>query len=138
MNKKLTQEEFDELIYDNEETAVIFFHKEGCNACLEVAEHLEYLSENKNSNFIFAEVDAQKEKELFSRFGLNGVPQVLFFNDGRLIKTLSGKKSSIEYQNAINFLEGSNIFSENENFSKNIKFENNKCCNDICYFCDMI
>ena len=37
MNKNLTEEEFDELIYDNEEQALIFFHKEGCNACGDVS-----------------------------------------------------------------------------------------------------
>ena len=39
--KNLTQNEFDELIYDDEEAAVIFFHKDGCAVCEEVSGKLE-------------------------------------------------------------------------------------------------
>ena len=60
MNKNLTEEEFDELIYDNEEQALIFFHKDGCNACNDVSEELERLE--GLDGWIFAGADALKQK----------------------------------------------------------------------------
>lgn len=104
---RLNQEEFDELIYDNEEAAVIFFHKEGCSVCSEVSGKLEGLIENYN--LTFAGVDAIEERELFSRFGLRGVPQVLFFRDGRLLRTLAGRKDTSDYLMGIELLTSSGI-----------------------------
>ncbi|MBQ7545163.1 MAG: thioredoxin family protein [Synergistaceae bacterium] len=103
----LTQDEFDELIYDDEQAAVIFFHKTGCAVCEEVSGKLDGLS--RNYNLIFAGVNALEERELFSRFGLRGVPQVLFFKDGRLLKTLAGRHDSREYVNSIELLTLSGI-----------------------------
>ena len=107
--KDLTSEEFDGLIYDDEQAAVILFHKEGCSACQEVSGKLESL--NEDYNIVFAGVDAIKERELFSRFGLKGVPQVLFFREGRLINTMAGKHELSEYINSIELLteEGAKI-----------------------------
>lgn len=131
MNKNLTEEEFDELIYDDEEQALIFFHKEGCNACHDVLTELERLE--GLGGWTFAGADALKEKGLFSRFGLNGVPQVLLFSGGKLIRTLSGRKTQAEYKNALEFhgyLGGSVIAGEIKNGSG--------CSNDICYLADVI
>lgn len=131
MNKNLTEEEFDELIYDNEEQALIFFHKEGCNACGDVSMELERLE--GFGGWTFAGADALKEKGLFSRFGLNGVPQVLLFSGGKLIRTLSGRKTQSEYKSALEFhgyLGGSVIA---------VDHDNGKGCNqNICYFADVI
>ncbi|MBR2209605.1 MAG: thioredoxin family protein [Synergistaceae bacterium] len=131
MNKNLTEEEFDELIYDDEERAVIFFHKEGCSACHDVSIELEGL-ENFNS-WTFAKVDALKERNLFSRFGLNGVPQVLLFQNSNLIRILSGKKSKAEYKNALEFFD-----DPNENILPERLSTDNKCSQNICYFADAI
>lgn len=105
----LTQEEFDGLIYDDEQAAVILFHKDGCSACAEVSEKLDALG--RNYHITFAGVNAVEERELFSRFGLKGVPQVLFFRDGRLINTLAGKHDISEYVEGVGLLteEGAKI-----------------------------
>ena len=103
----MTQEEFDELIYDDEQAAVILFHKTGCSVCEEVSGKLDGLSENYR--LIFAGVNALDEHELFSRFGLRGVPQVLFFKDGRLLKMLAGRHDIGDYVTGIELLTTSGI-----------------------------
>ena len=57
----LTQDEFDELIYDDEQAAVIFFHKTSCAVCEEVSGKLDGLS--WNYNLIFAGVNALEERD---------------------------------------------------------------------------
>ena len=126
--KNLTEEEFDELIYEDEEQAVIFFHKEDCKACHEASRQLEALRDVEG--WFFGKIDAVKEKNLFSRFSLNGVPQVLLFQNGQLIRTLSGRKSTAEYKNALEF------FSVPD--QQKILLPEKNCCQDICYFADMI
>ena len=105
--KDLTQEEFDEMIYDDEEAAVIFFHKEGCIVCEAVLRRLESLLEEYTLKF--AGVNAIEERELFSRFGLRGVPQVLFFKDGRLLRSIAGSHDTSEYLSGIELLTMSGI-----------------------------
>ena len=127
IGKNINEEEFDELIYDNEEQSLILFHKQDCNACHEALRQLEALEDIEG--WTFAKVDAVKEKNLFSRFRLNGVPQVLLFQDGQLIRTLSGTKTLSEYHSALKFFEVP---------EQNISHSQENCCSDICYFADKI
>ncbi|MBR1672934.1 MAG: thioredoxin family protein [Fretibacterium sp.] len=129
---RLTEEEFDDLVYDREESAVIFFHREGCSACAEAANQLESLSEDKS--WTFAEVDALEEKELFARFRLNGVPQVLFFRGGRLLNALPGKRSDAEYLAAMNHPGVAKDFVQ----SGGTAAGSEGCREGLCYFCDNI
>ena len=128
---RLTEEEFDDLVYDREESAVIFFHKEGCGACAEAAKQLESLSEDQS--WTFAEVNALEERGLSSRFNLRGVPQVLFFRGGRLIKTLAGRRDRAEYLAAMaesvakDFAQSAGTAAGDEG-----------CREGLCYFCDNI
>lgn len=51
--------------------------------CQEVHPILDEIEEEyKDKDFGFYHVDVEDEKDLFNRFSLKGVPQVLFFNDG--------------------------------------------------------
>lgn len=117
----LTQEEFDELIYDYEQAAVIFFHKDGCAVCVEVLRRLEGLL--ADCTLTFAGVNAIQERELFSRFGLRGVPQVLFFRDGRLLKSIAGNQNTEEYVTGIELLTTSGIESSQAEHEEVPEFE---------------
>ena len=57
----------------------------------------------------FAGVNAIHERDLFSRFGLRGVPQVLFFKDGRLLRSIAGSQNTAEYITGIELLTKSGI-----------------------------
>lgn len=103
---KINAEEFDEIIYDDEEKVLAFFHKKGCSICGELSELLEDLEIQYGSEIKFAEVDVEEENTLFSRFGLKGVPQVLLFADGNPAKTISGLKDEEVYVDAIEKLIG--------------------------------
>lgn len=96
-----TEEEFDEIIYDDEETACVFFHRKGCHVCEAIEPILKDLEEDYKEEIHFLAVDVEEEKGLFSRLGLKGVPQVLFFQDGSLVKRLAGKREEEEYEDAL-------------------------------------
>lgn len=98
--RKVTTEEFDELIYDDEETAAVIFHRERCGVCRKTMKLLEGI-EKEHPEIVFAEADAEEEHELFSRFGVMGVPQVMLFSGGNLVKTFSGRHERMEYIRSI-------------------------------------
>lgn len=101
--RHLNAAEFDERIYDEEEAALIFFHRKNCRVCRAVSGILAKLEEHY-PKILFGEVDAEAEMDLFSRFGLLGVPQVLLFADGNLIRTIAGEKEISVYEEALNHL----------------------------------
>lgn len=101
--KHLSETEFDELIYDEEEAALVIFHRKTCRACRSLSGILGKLEE-QYPHILFAEIDAEEEMDLFSRFGLQGVPQVLLFAEGNLVKTISGQKDAVAYEEALESL----------------------------------
>ena len=107
----LDSEEFEELIYDEEESAVIFFHRPGCSVCEALSGTLGTLEEEYQDRLLIGKIDAEAENELFTRFGLKGVPQVLFFRGGVLTRTVSGKNDEAVYQRLLDRLvDGKDLY----------------------------
>lgn len=104
--KDINTEKFEETVYDDEATAVIFFHRQGCYVCEELSVLLDELNEDFSGKAVFASVDVEAENELFSRFGLKGVPQVILFKSGSPVKTISGLKDGSVYNEEIAKLIG--------------------------------
>ncbi|MCD8019667.1 MAG: thioredoxin family protein [Clostridiales bacterium] len=98
---EVTEEKFDEIIYDEEATAVVYFHRNGCHVCRKI-EPLLIAAENTclNSDVEFLSIDAEKNP-VFSRLGLLGVPQVLIFNEGQIKERLVGEKKKTDYIESI-------------------------------------
>lgn len=82
--------DFDEIIYDNAEPSLIIFSRENCNICKGMVLVLEELQEKYNGIYNFYYVDVEKQMNLFQRFSLQGVPQILFFKDGAYQGKLAG------------------------------------------------
>ncbi len=82
---------FEEIIYDNEEPCLVVFSRKSCHVCQEVVPVLEDLEPQYQDKFGFYYVDIEEQKNLFQRFCLKGVPQILFFNNGEYQGKLAGK-----------------------------------------------
>jgi thioredoxin 1 len=89
--KQLNLNNFEEIIYDNEEACLVIFSRKSCHVCKEVVPVLEDLAPNYEGKFGFYYVDVEEEKNLFQRFSLKGVPQILFFKDGEYQGKMAGK-----------------------------------------------
>lgn len=88
--KKVDSNLFNEAIYDNNEACVVIFSRKDCHVCKEVVPRVEEVSKKYEGKFSFYYVDVEEEKDLFKRFSLKGVPQLLFFNDGEFHGKLAG------------------------------------------------
>ena len=119
----LDREEFEELIYDEEKAAMIIFYRSGCSVCEALSETLGNLEKEYQDRLLIGKIDAEAENELFMRFGLRGVPQVLFFRRGVLTRNVSGKNDEAFYQKLLEqLLDGKNLYEpetkyQEENFS---------------------
>jgi len=89
--KNLNSVSFEEIVYDNCENCLVVFSRKTCHVCAEVVPMVEEVAEKYQDKFSFYYVDVEEQKDLYNRFSLRGVPQLLFFKDGEYQGKLAGK-----------------------------------------------
>lgn len=88
--EQLNANKFEEFIYDNLEACLVIFSRKDCHVCKEVVPLLEELQPEYLDKFGFYYVDVEEDKNLYQRFSLKGVPQILFFKEGEYQAKLVG------------------------------------------------
>lgn len=82
-----TVEEFNELIKGKK--VVIDFFANWCGPCKMLAPIFEEVS-NEFSDIKFAKVDIDEVEDLPKMFGIMSIPTLLIFEEGKLVKKISG------------------------------------------------
>lgn len=100
--QKLNSDTFDEIVYDDGESCLVMFTRKTCHVCQAVHPKLEELEEDYKGKFGFYEVDVEEQRNLFQRFSLKGVPQILFFKDGEVVSKKAGDHDIEEFEDKIN------------------------------------
>ena len=92
---------FEEIIYDNGESCLVVFSRKDCHVCKEVVPALEELAPKYDGKFGFYYVDVEEIRNLYQRFSLKGVPQILFFNDGEYHGKMAGSVEDDQIEDKI-------------------------------------
>lgn len=100
----ITKENFNEKIATGR--VLVMFIKNGCQICEMVAPAVESLEDTYKGKMNFFKVDCREDKDLMDDFSLNGVPQVLFFNDGKYVGKMAGPYDSEDYAEKIDYILG--------------------------------
>lgn len=87
---QLNANSFEKIIYDNEDSCLVVFSRKTCHVCKEIVPLLQELQPQYRDRFGFYYVDVEEDKNLFQRFSLKGVPQILFFKGGEYQGKLAG------------------------------------------------
>jgi thioredoxin 1 len=98
---KVDSNGFDEAVYDNFETCLVAFTKKECHVCKDVFPRVEEIHGQFEGKMSFYSVDVEDEKDLYKRFSLKGVPQLLFFKDGEFEGKLAGDVDEDDIQEKI-------------------------------------
>ncbi len=77
-----------------------------CGSCKRVAPLIDRLAEaysnvGASSAVTVAKIDFEANRGITKRFGLKGIPAVMFFKQGQLVETLTGVKAYAEYDAAM-------------------------------------
>jgi thioredoxin 1 len=86
----ITDENFDELTFDNPIPVMVFFGSKSCKVCKELFPIIWDLSSDYMGKMNTYWVDVDKDKPLFQRFRLRGIPNLLFFSHGEVREKVSG------------------------------------------------
>ena len=92
--------ELDTLIY-GEPCLVVDCMAPWCGSCRQVSPFIDQLAAEYRDRVNVMKIDFDANRQISKRFGLQGIPAVLYFKNGQLQATLTGVKSYAEYNNAI-------------------------------------
>lgn len=82
--------EFDELVKNAKAPVLVDFWAAWCGPCRMVAPELEKLASSRAGQAVIAKVDTDAQPELSARFGIQSIPTMIVFRDGREAQRLSG------------------------------------------------
>ena len=121
-----------EIAFNNKKPTFLEFYAEWCEVCKEMAPGVIKLKNDyqEDINFVFLNVDNPKWEKYIKQFNVNGIPQMVLFDDESQVKnTLVGLNNESFIDNALNGLLNnkqdivtteSKTFSLLENKSKEI------------------
>jgi thioredoxin 1 len=98
----ITQDNFDTLTFDSDTPVLVFFGKEGCQACNELLPTVEEIYGELKDKMNFYWVDVAAYKSLSLRFRLRGIPQILIFHNGEIKERIGGLMEKEEILEKIN------------------------------------
>lgn len=92
MSKLINNNEFEELVLNNEKEVLVDFYADWCGPCKMLAPIMDEISEN---NEVY-KVNVDKEESLARKYGVMSIPCVIAFKDGKEIGRSVGLKSKAE------------------------------------------
>lgn len=102
MYQELNQEALDTILQEHAEV-VIRFTAEWCGPCKQFAPAFHEVAEaHINKPTIFGVIDADKERDLAVKYGIRGLPSVLFFVHGQVVGRVSGAMTADKFRDVVN------------------------------------
>lgn len=87
--KQLTSQNFDAEIQNTAGISIVDFWADWCGPCRMIAPILEAL-DNEVADVTVMKVNVDQEPVLADRFGINAIPTLIFFKDGKPVKQKTG------------------------------------------------
>ena len=72
---------------------LVDFWAEWCGPCKQIGPILEEISDEKNNVMKIYKINIDNNPEVPQKYGVRGIPTLMFFNDGKLVDTRVGSLS---------------------------------------------
>jgi len=95
--KDISTKEFDELLADTTVPIILDLWAEWCHPCKRIKPYLEEIAESHSGTIQVARVNVDHYPELAARYGVMGIPTVIFFKDGKEVARLIGAQPKKAY-----------------------------------------
>ena len=95
--KNVTDENFATEVLKADKLTLVDFWAEWCGPCKQIAPMLEEISEDKRDLINVKKLNIDENPQIPQKYGVRGIPTLMFFKDGRLLDTKIGvlSKSSL-------------------------------------------
>ena len=88
--KNITDENFDNEVLKSVKPTLVDFYAEWCGPCKQIAPILEEISDEMNESIVVAKHNIDQEPNTPTKYGVRGIPTMLFFKNGELKSTKVG------------------------------------------------
>ncbi|MEJ2486822.1 MAG: thioredoxin [Anaerolineales bacterium] len=82
---KVTDAEFEDKVLNSEIPVVVDFWAPWCGPCKMVAPILDKLAVEYDGKVLIAKVNTDENQQYMMQYGVQGIPTMIFVNDGKLI-----------------------------------------------------
>jgi thioredoxin 1 len=86
----VTDQNFDAEVLNSGKPAMVDFWAVWCGPCRMIAPHVEALGQEYSGRAVVAKLDVDSNRNTAVRFGIQSIPTVLFFKDGKLADRVVG------------------------------------------------
>ena len=92
MEKMLNSENFEKEVLSSEIPVIVDFYASWCGPCMMQGPVMDEIAE-EYGNIKVGKINVDEEQELAIKFGVSSIPTLMYFRDGKVVKTLVGLRS---------------------------------------------
>ena len=90
---KITKDNFKTDVLENNKPVVLDFFANWCGPCKMLAPELASLAEKYGDKLVVAKVNVDEEPELAAAHGIESIPTIVLYENGRAVKAALGYKT---------------------------------------------
>ncbi|MCC7118875.1 MAG: thioredoxin [Anaerolineales bacterium] len=86
----VTDDAFEKAVLQSELPVLVDFWAPWCNPCKMIAPTLEKLAKEQEGKLIVAKINTDENPEWMTKFGIQGIPTLLFVSGGKIVHRQTG------------------------------------------------
>jgi len=98
----VTDSEFDSTVLQSERPVVLDFWAEWCQPCKMLAPTIKEIAGEYEDKVKVGKLNVDDNPNTATKYGIRGIPTLLFFKDGKVVQQVTGVKSKAEIEKIIN------------------------------------
>jgi len=92
----INDDNFDEQVLQNNKPTAVLFKTDGCPYCRAMEPIMEQVADEFEDQVKIVVIDALENQEKTDEYGIQAVPQLLFFRDGEIVDSVLGARPKDE------------------------------------------